>query len=188
MKVLVLSPYPERIQPIIEQSGAQVCKNGRCDWLISYGHGRILKGDLLREYEGRILNLHISFLPWNRGSDPNLWSWYERTKKGVSLHIVDGGIDTGPIVAQREVGFALDDTLATSYEKLQLAAVDLFAETWPKIVVGIVQPVSQNLKVGSFHRSVDKARIMQLLPFGWNSLCRSVEELGESMRGKEQVT
>lgn len=185
MKVMVLSPYPERITAIVERSGGEVSDTGHFDWIVSYGHRRILKGNFLREYEGRMVNLHISFLPWNRGSDPNLWSWYENTKKGVSLHLIDAGIDTGPIVAQREVGFSLDETLASSYEKLHAAAAALFADKWPSLMSGAFSAEPQNLEEGSFHRSADKLKLLELLPQGWNTLCKTVEELGERMRQKE---
>ena len=48
-----------------------------------------------------LINLHISYLPYNRGSYPNYWSFKENTPNGVSIHHIDDGIDTGPVLVQK---------------------------------------------------------------------------------------
>ncbi|MFQ6007572.1 MAG: formyltransferase family protein, partial [Candidatus Zixiibacteriota bacterium] len=103
------------------------------DWLISYGYRYILKEDVLEKFPRRVINLHISYLPWNRGADPNLWSFLENTPKGVSIHYINPGIDTGEILAQKKVAFGPDETLRTSYDKLSHTIVELFKEVWHEI-------------------------------------------------------
>src|SRR5262245_52248233 len=116
MRVHLLSPYPERIQPIIEAAGDQVTPLDEADFLISYGHRLRVLTPVLKQFEGRAFNLHIGMLPHNRGADPNFWSWFDDSPKGVTIHLMDGGIDTGPIVEQRKVWrFTRNDTLATTY-------------------------------------------------------------------------
>ena len=56
---------------------------------------------MLDRLPDRVVNLHIAYLPYNRGADPNLWSVLEDTPAGVSIHYVDEGVDTGDIIAQR---------------------------------------------------------------------------------------
>jgi hypothetical protein len=180
MRVLILSPYPLDIAPAIEAAGDMVDlppppKTERLrelrgggrppdealmmdwsapDWIVSYGYQHILREPVLQATRRPILNIHISYLPWNRGSDPNFWSWYDNTAKGVSIHAIDKGIDTGPIYAQREVTFSdpAQETLATTYTKLRVEAVKLFAETWPVLRTGSVAPTPQ-LHRGTYHRS-----------------------------------
>ena len=53
------------------------------------------------------------------GQDPNLWSFIEDTPKGVTIHEIDEGIDTGDIIFQKEIVLNSNETLASSYEKLQ---------------------------------------------------------------------
>ena len=92
--------------------------DGRFDALVSYRYRHILKGDVLGAFPDRAWNLHISLLPWNRGADPNLWSFLERTPKGVTIHHMDEGLDTGDLVAQRELHFDLDaHTLDSAYDE-----------------------------------------------------------------------
>ena len=81
------------------------------DWVISYGYRHILKKQHIKSAKNPIINLHISFLPYNRGADPNYWSWVEDTPKGVTIHEIDEGIDTGDIIIQKQVNFNDNETL-----------------------------------------------------------------------------
>ena len=89
------------------------------DWVVSYGYRHILKKDHILYSQNPIINLHISYLPWNRGADPNYWSWVENSPKGVTIHAIDEGIDTGDIFTQKEVNFSENETLSSSYNKLK---------------------------------------------------------------------
>lgn len=84
--------------------------------------------------QGQIFNLHISLLPYNRGASPNFFSFIENTPKGVTIHQIDEGLDTGPILAQKELFFdESKETFASSYEKLILEIQMLFKENWSSI-------------------------------------------------------
>ena len=61
--------------------------------IVSYNYKYILSRDILDLVEGNAINLHISYLPYNRGADPNIWSFIENTPKGVTIHYIDSGID-----------------------------------------------------------------------------------------------
>lgn len=73
------------------------------DAYIIYGLRTIIPEYLLNNCQSPIINMHISLLPWNRGAHPNFWSHYEESPSGVSLHLVDSGIDTGPLIAQEQM-------------------------------------------------------------------------------------
>jgi methionyl-tRNA formyltransferase len=139
------------------------------DFAVSHGYRHILKKPLLDRLADRALNLHISYLPWNRGADPNFWSWVDGTPKGVTIHYLDEGIDTGDIIAQRIVEFECGATLASSYALLQDAIVDLFREQWPLIRAGSCDRRPQAPGAGSLHRIADKAAVAHLLAQGWNT-------------------
>lgn len=139
---------------------------GAADFVISYGYRHILKRPVLDNHYGRAINLHISYLPWNRGADPNLWSFVDGTPKGVSIHHIDYGIDTGDLIAQRQVAFGPEDTLATSYANLQAKIRELFIESWPSIKSRKMARTAQS-GYGSYHRSTDKTSVK--LPDGWDT-------------------
>lgn len=102
--------------------------------IISYGYRYLIKEEIISYVKGNIINLHISLLPWNRGAYPNFWSFIEDTPKGVTIHYIDRGLDTGDIIIQKEIFFNEDyETLATSYKKLNITLTNLFKENWGKI-------------------------------------------------------
>lgn len=138
------------------------------DWLVSYGYRYILKPAVLDRFSGRAINLHISFLPWNRGADPNLWSFLEDTPKGVTIHQLDTGVDTGPILAQQAVPMGPEDTLKTSYDKLSQSVEQLFCDHWPAIKAEALSPIPQP-SGGSVHRLADKQPYESLLIHGWDT-------------------
>jgi methionyl-tRNA formyltransferase len=115
----------------------------------------ILREEFIRIFPKGIVNLHPSYLPYNRGQYPNVWSIVEGTPAGVTLHYIDEGVDTGDIIAQEEVPVALTDTGRSLYRKLENAAIELFKQQWPLIREEKESRVSQSAGDGTFHRTTD---------------------------------
>lgn len=138
------------------------------EFLISYNYRYIIKKEVINLLVNRAINLHISFLPWNRGADPNLWSFLEDTPKGVTIHHIACGIDTGDIITQRTVDFEAGDTLKTSYYRLSKTITDIFCETWPYIRKGKIKSFKQPAG-GTYHRKQDRAHFEHLLTKGWDT-------------------
>lgn len=182
MLVLFLGPYNERITNHIKSFGDEVLntENGiseikaigleNIDYIISFGYRYIIPKEIIEKYNKRIINLHISLLPWNRGADPNLWSFLEDTPKGVTIHYIDEGIDTGEIIAQKEVKFPDINltTLRNSYETLKIEIVNLFIKVWIDLKAGKINSKPQN-HGGSFHCLKDKRKYDYLLEYGWDT-------------------
>ena len=124
------------------------------DWIICYGYHHIISNEVIKAVKNPIINLHISFLPFNRGCHPNYWSFKERTPKGVTIHFIDEGIDTGPILIQKKIKFESFDTLNSSYLKLKKEIENLFCENFMRIIGGKIKPKKQIGK-GSFHLKSD---------------------------------
>ena len=143
-------PYLQKIKP---------------EFIVSYGYPYIVKEEIIDLYDGKLINLHISFLPWNRGSDPNLWSLVDNTPKGVTIHYMDAGIDTGDIIVQAEVECKSDDLLGDYYNRLHDSIRQLFKENWLAIKTGTC---ARNLQsgAGSHHKAVEKEQITHLLHLG----------------------
>jgi methionyl-tRNA formyltransferase len=138
------------------------------EWIISYGYSHIIKQEYIDQVKNPIINLHVSYLPFNKGADPNFWSWFENTPKGVTIHQIDKGIDTGGIFIQNEVKFKEDETLASSYEILRKEIENLFIESFDNIVKGIILPKNQNGD-GTFHLKKDLDKYKHLFTQGWNT-------------------
>ena len=140
------------------------------DLIISYSYGHILKAELLASRPHKFINLHISLLPYNRGADPHLWSFLENTPKGVSIHRIDAGIDTGPVLAQKEVTFdERNETLSHSYQTLQEQIQLLFRHHWDSLCEGSLRAVPQTGE-GTFHYVREFAAIKDRLlgKEGWD--------------------
>ena len=131
----------------------------RPDIGVSVLFGYILRKDVLGLFPAGCVNLHPALLPYNRGAYPNVWSIIEETPAGATLHYIDEGVDTGNIIAQREVPVEPVDTGASLYSRLESAALLLFQETWPKIRSGESNPVSQSATSGTVHKVRDVTNI-----------------------------
>ena len=143
------------------------------DFIISYGYRFILSKRIVNYYLNKIINLHISYLPWNRGADPNLWSFLDDTPKGVTIHYIDEGLDTGDIIAQKNIEFLGNETLSTSYLKLTLEIESLFKYIWPSIRLRQNNRITQNDN-GSYHHSKEKDKYMHLLVNGWETCIKDI--------------
>ena len=144
------------------------------DFLISFGYRYIISKEILDYFKGKAINLHISCLPWNKGTDPNLWSILENTPKGVTIHQMDYDLDTGQILYQKEISFDDNDTLKSSYDKLQTGLVELFKANWDNIKYNKVIPKRQK-GTGSYHKSSDKNSYLVLLTDGWDTKIKDLE-------------
>ena len=77
------------------------------DLIITFGYRHIIDQDIVKKKK-EIINLHVSYLPYNKGAHPNFWSFTENTPSGVSIHKIDKGIDTGNIIFQKLLDFELN--------------------------------------------------------------------------------
>lgn len=139
------------------------------DIVISYNYRHIIRKGVIEYMKGNIINLHISLLPWNRGADPNIWSFIEDTPKGVTIHYINAGLDTGDIIAQDEVFFdETKETLRTSYEKLHEQIVALFIKNWKMMKDMTCQRKPQEIGRGSYHNTAEFACIKEKIDFCWD--------------------
>ncbi|MFT4688003.1 MAG: phosphoribosylglycinamide formyltransferase-1 [Limisphaerales bacterium] len=104
-------------------------QNARVDWVVLAGFMRVLKGKFLKAFQNRVVNIHPSLLP----SFPGLRAWEQAWEYGVkvsgcTVHLVDQGVDTGPILGQRTVAILDDDTPDTLQERIRVEERILYPE------------------------------------------------------------
>lgn len=112
-----------------EQNFIQELQRAQVNLVALAGFMRVLKGQFLRTFEGRIINIHPSLLP----SFPGLEAWKQAFDHGVkvtgcSVHFVDAGVDSGPIIAQQTVPVLDGDTPETLHRRIQIAEHELYPE------------------------------------------------------------
>jgi methionyl-tRNA formyltransferase len=111
----------------------------------------IIKKEIYSIPKKGCFNCHFSFLPFNRGKNPNVWPIVEETPAGVSIHSIDDGIDSGAILCRQEVEVEIIDTAKTLYEKQLSAFVSLFEKNWLKIKENKLTLIENNIEDGTFH-------------------------------------
>lgn len=134
----------------------------RADLGVSVLFGYRIPAEVLALFPFGCVNVHPAYLPYNRGAYTNVWSIIDRTPAGVTIHFVDGGIDTGDLVAQRRVDVEPTDTGETLYLRLEEASVALFREIWPLIRSGQAPRTPQRPDAGTSHRVRDVALIDEI--------------------------
>ena len=110
-----------------EQALVRRLLHARIDLVVLAGFMRILKGDFLRAFPQRVVNIHPSLLP----AFPGLDAWKQALDYGVkytgcTVHFVDQGVDSGPIIAQEAVPVLQEDTSVTLLERIQQAERRLY--------------------------------------------------------------
>jgi methionyl-tRNA formyltransferase len=143
------------------------------DLIVSYNYKYIIPKEILKNF--KIINLHISYLPYNRGAHPNIWSHLENTPKGVTIHFIDEGIDTGDIIVQKKVVLSENLTLKESYKKLHLHMQLLFKQNFNNFLK--IRPKKQ--KKGIIHYIKDLKKIN--LP-SYNITIKKLKELNENWK------
>ena len=116
----------------------------------SLEHDRILRP--AKFLSPHLYNLHFSKLPAYRGVATSVWPLVRREREsGVTLHQIDDGIDTGPIVSRRTFPIVDGMTAADLYAAYTREGEDLFASSYHKILAGEPPLSPQDLPAGSYY-------------------------------------
>ena len=110
-----------------------------CDYVVMAGYMRMLGEAVLVAFPDRVLNLHPALLPSFKGAHA-IRDAYDAGVKvtGVTVHFANAEYDKGPIVAQRAVDVAEDDTLESLEEKIHAVEHELYPEVLRWIAAGRV--------------------------------------------------
>jgi len=132
--------FRTKLDESAERAYIAALQQAHVDLIVLAGFMRILKGDFLRAFPERVVNIHPALLP----SFPGLEAWKQALDYGVkvtgcTVHFVDQGIDTGPILAQQTVPVLDDDTPATLHERIQQAERVLYPTTIAALLRGEIQ-------------------------------------------------
>lgn len=129
--------FRTKLDESAESAFVKALKDATVDLVALAGFMRILKGDFLRAFPRWVVNVHPSLLP----SFPGLEAWKQALDYGVkvtgcTVHFVDQGIDTGPIIAQEAVPVLDHDTAATLHERIQEAERRIYPAAIASLLTG----------------------------------------------------
>jgi len=142
-----------------------IVRGNDISFIVSYSYRHIIKKDVIEILPHSIINLHTSLLPYNKGADPNIWSFIEGTPKGVTIHEITEGLDEGSILLQKQIEFDPEkETLRTSYEHLHNEMQSLFKENWNLLKANMITAFEQP-QGGSIHRKSDALLLAPYLDY-----------------------
>ena len=120
-RYLDCAPWKTKLEGPAEDECIRLLREAGCDTVVLAGFMRIVKPKLLAAFPMRVLNIHPAILP----AFPGVHSWtqaldYGCKVAGVTVHFVDAGTDSGPIIVQRTVPVMEDDTPETLHARIQV--------------------------------------------------------------------
>ena len=137
--VPVMQPERLRLPEAMEQLRAW-----SPELIVVAAFGQILRKDVLDLPRFGCINVHASLLPRWRGAAPiNAAILHGDEETGVTIMKMDVGLDTGPMLSQRSVRLAPEDTAGSAFEKLSTLGAELLIETLPYYLSGRLVPVPQ---------------------------------------------
>jgi phosphoribosylglycinamide formyltransferase 1 len=129
--------FRTKLEEEAEHAFVEALRAARVDLIVLAGFMRVLKGEFLRAFEGRIVNVHPSLLP----SFPGLEAWKQALDHGVkvtgcTVHFVDAGVDSGAIIGQQTVPVLDQDTAESLHARIQAAEHALYPECLAALALG----------------------------------------------------
>ncbi len=127
------------------------------DLIVVAAYGQILRPNLLELPSLGCINVHGSLLPRWRGAAPIQAAILAGdVETGITIMLMDAGIDTGDMLSQRALPIANDDTAETLFKKLAPIGAELLVETLPKYLSGEIKPQPQPEEGATYAKMLKK--------------------------------
>jgi len=134
-------PYSPGGRSAGEAAIDRLCRSYRAEWIILAGFMRILSPECVRSHKNRIVNIHPSLLPSFPGKDGIGDAWRRGVKiTGVTVHLVDEGVDSGPILAQKAVPVLPGDDMDSLEKRIHRTEHALYWKTLAGLFSGTLYP------------------------------------------------
>ena len=127
------------------------------DLIVVAALGQILPGEVLSLPRFACLNVHPSLLPRHRGPSPvaNALLCGDQVT-GVTIMLMDVGMDSGPILAQREIGISLTDTTGILTPRLAHTGAGLLLDVLPRWLASELEPQAQDERQATYSKLISK--------------------------------
>ena len=128
-----MADFPDRLS--WDRALADEVASHRPDLVVSAGFMKLVGPAVLEAFGGRLINTHPALLPAFPGAHAVRDALAAgATVTGATVHVVDAGLDTGPVIAQREVAVRPDDDEARLHERIKDVERELLVETVARLV------------------------------------------------------
>lgn len=144
------APWKTKLEGPAEENCIRLLKEAGVDTVVLAGFMRIVKPGLLAAFPNRVLNIHPALLP----AFPGVHSWtqaldYGCKVAGVTVHFVDAGTDSGPIIVQKAVPVLEDDTPETLHARIQVQEHLAFPEALRHLAAGRLSVEGRRVRISS---------------------------------------
>jgi phosphoribosylglycinamide formyltransferase-1 len=131
------APFKTKLEGLAEERVIGLLQAFGADTVVLAGFMRVVKHGLLRAFPRRVLNIHPALLP----AFPGLAAWKQALAYGVkvagcTVHFVDEGIDSGPVIVQRSVPVRDDDTPDSLHARIQAEEHQAYPEALRWLAAG----------------------------------------------------
>jgi methionyl-tRNA formyltransferase len=150
----------EVVQPATLRDESVVAKLRALDptVIVVVAYGEILRREILFLPPHRCINVHASLLPLYRGAAPVTAAILQGdSETGITVMLMDEGMDTGPILSQRRVPIHPVDTTATLGRRLSGVGAELLVETLPRWLAGEIDPRPQDEEAATYAPMISKS-------------------------------
>lgn len=164
------------IQPrrIREERAIEALRAWDADVHVVAAYGQILPQSVLDIPRMGTVNVHASLLPRWRGAAPIQAAIRAGDREsGVTIMLVDAGLDTGPILAKRALPLAADETGQSLHDKLSALGAELLVESLPRYLSGEIEPQAQDDSLASYAPQLKKEEG----EIDWTSSAAAIERL-----------
>jgi len=133
--------------------------------IISFGYRHLIDSNTIKKYRNPIINLHIGYLPYNKGAHPNFWSFVENTPAGISIHEINSGIDTGNLIYQKLIDFELyKNRKILTFEKTYKILINEIENLFLNNINNLINndfDTYQQIGKGTYHNRKDLPKLLK---------------------------
>ncbi len=148
----VFQPVKLRLEPAVQEVA-----RWQPDIIVVAAYGQILPKSVLTLPKFGCVNVHASLLPRYRGAAPIQWSMLnDDPETGVTIMLMDEGLDTGAMLTQRKTPIEPADTGQTLHDRLARIGAELLLDTLPDYVAGKIAPQPQPAEGSCYARKITK--------------------------------
>ncbi|MBR2982607.1 MAG: phosphoribosylglycinamide formyltransferase [Kiritimatiellae bacterium] len=143
------APFRTKLEGAAEDRCIEMLKSAGVDTVVLAGFMRIVKPKLLASFPNRVINIHPALLP----AFPGVHGWtqtldYGCKVAGVTVHFVDAGTDTGPIIVQKAVPVMEDDTPESLHARIQVQEHIAYPEALRIVASGNYSIEGRRVRIG----------------------------------------
>lgn len=143
VKTVVIDHKAYADRAAFDQALSECLEKHKVDIIVLAGFMRVLTEVFVKKYHGRLINIHPALLPAFPGAHAIQDAWDAKVKEtGVTVHFVDSGVDTGPVILQHKIPVLPNDTLETLEARIHSLEYEIYPQALALVVAGKAQTLS----------------------------------------------